>query len=100
MHVGAIGGDEQQDEGVIRSRPLAAMGTDAERRGDEVVVDPPLDGRLQSFWKRCWRLFNLPNLFKMPKRADIFDILNILDNVRDCCVAIDLRKSLSPSVHG
>src|SRR5271166_1958827 len=99
MHVGAIGGDEQQDERVIRSRPLAAMGTAAGRRGGEVVVDPPLDGRPQSFWKRCWRLFNLPNLFKMPKR-DIFNILNILDSVRDCCVAIDLRKSLSPSVHG
>jgi hypothetical protein len=47
MHVGAIGGDEQQDEGIIRSRALAAMGTDAGRRGCEVVVDPTLDGRLR-----------------------------------------------------
>ena len=31
MHVAAIGGDKQQDEAVIRSRPLVAMGTERPR---------------------------------------------------------------------
>jgi hypothetical protein len=87
MHVCSIGSDEQHDEGVVRSHPFAAMGTDAGRRGGEVVVDPPPDGRLFNF-------------VKIPGEADLLNSLDILNSMRDRCIAVDLRKPSSPSVHG
>jgi hypothetical protein len=39
MHLALIASDEQPDEIVSGSRPVAAMGADAGWRGREVVVD-------------------------------------------------------------
>ena len=46
MQVGAIVVDEHDDEWIARSLAASTMGADAGRRGDEVVVNPPLNSRL------------------------------------------------------
>src|ERR1700722_5232474 len=46
VHVGAIVVDEHDDEWIARSLAASTMGADAGRRGDEVVVNPPLNSRL------------------------------------------------------
>jgi hypothetical protein len=40
VHLAPIVSDEQENEGVLRSRPIAAMGANPCRGRSEVIVDP------------------------------------------------------------